>query len=198
MSYYRIWEYPNSVVPYKHCYIKRDRKNDSGEDRASKNVSSILAELKKLDREEQTNKSDYEKFDVSLSRSKRCITDIILCNKFDYFCTFTFDESKIDRFNYDVCQKKLRKFFNNFKNRYAPDFKYLIIPEFHKNGAIHFHGVCSGFPAGELITPETVYSRVNGELVQVPNTKCYKDWTRYHKSFGNKGKRKSLFPLFSC
>lgn len=156
MSYYRVWEYPNSAVPYKHVFIKRDR-IEEGREKALKNTAAILEAL-----------NADEKLQESLSRSKRNITDLILCNPFEYFCTFTFNADKVDRYNYDTCQKKLRKFFNNFKSRYAPDFKYLIIPEFHKDGAIHFHGVCSGFSDGEL----------------KENSFGYLDWERYRKSFG--------------
>lgn len=179
MSFYRVWKYPNSAVPYKHCYVKRDR--EVGKDRALSNVAAILEKLKEIDAEHD----DSSKRSDSLSRSRKTVVDLILCNRFEYFCTFTFDAAKIDRYDYDVCQKKLRKFFNNFKTRYAPDFKYLIIPEFHQDGAIHFHGVCSGFPEGELTVPDMVYKRMdNGELVLVPNTKGYVEWGRYHKSFG--------------
>ena len=163
MSYYRIWEYPNSFVPYKHVYIKRDRV-EKGREKASKNTAAILEALKEIDKK---NEEDL-KLKESLSRTKRNIVDLILCNPFEYFCTFTFNPDKIARYDYSVCQKKIRNFFNNFKSRYAPDFKYLIIPEFHEDGAIHFHGVCSGFPDGELKR----------------NTYGYLDWERYRKSFG--------------
>ena len=181
MPFYRVWEYPNSCIPYKHCYVKRERyiKPDEQkrvDDRAAENTAAILEHLEKL---EETKKLPHH-----LSRAKRMITDLILCNKFDYFCTFTFDAEKIDRYNYSLCQKKLRKFFDNFKQRYAPDFKYLIIPEFHKDGAVHFHGVCSGFPDGELSIPEYIYKRVDGQYIPLKNYRNYLDWARYHKSFG--------------
>lgn len=184
MPFYRVWEYPNSCVPYKHVYIKRDRpfkperQEEIGdrEDTAASNSASIL---KILDEQEKENKRSD-----SLSRSKRNITDLILCNQFDYFCTFTFDPEKINRFDYNDCQKKLRKFFDNFKQRYAPDFQYLIIPEHHKDGAFHFHGVCSGFPESELVVPDYIYKRVDGQYIPIKNYRLYLDWPRYHKAFG--------------
>lgn len=174
LSFYRIWEYPSSAVPYKHVYIKRDR--DKIIDRAAGNTSAILDVLSEQERE--------GKLAESLSRSRRNIRDLVLCNRFEYFCTFTFDAQKVDRYNYGECQKKLRKFFNNYKNRYAPDFLYLIIPEFHKDGAIHFHGLCSGFADGELIRPDKVLKRIDNKLCMVPNTRGYLDWPRYRKTFG--------------
>lgn len=178
MSYYRVYEYPNSCVPYKHVYMKRDRYFPSiSDDKASENAAEILAVLAEQDKEKG-------RFAESLSRTKRTVTDLILCNQFEYFCTFTFDPKKVDRYDYSSCQKKLRKFFNHFKERYAPDFKYLIIPEFHKDGAIHFHGVCSGFPDGELYIPQFIYKRVGEQLISVKNHRLYMAWDRYQKSFG--------------
>lgn len=178
MSYYRIWEYPNSNTPFKHCFIKSDRLEKRRE-LASQNSASILSFL-----EEKEKQNSDDRFSQSLSRSRRSITDIILCNEFDYFCTFTFDGHKIDRYNFNECKKQLARFFMNFKNRYAPDFKYLVIPEFHQDGAVHFHGVCSGFPDGELTIPEFIYKRHNGELIKLPNIRKYTEWGRYHKKFG--------------
>lgn len=173
LSYYRIYEYPSGTIPYKHVYIKRDRevvKDDPGK--------SIL---ECLDRE--------GKFQESLSRSRRVIRDLILCNGFEYFCTFTFSPEHVDRFDYNACKKRLTKFFNNFRSRYAPEFRYLIIPEFHQDGAIHFHGVVRGFPDGELVKPEMIFKRNRaGELLSVPNTPGYLDWPRYHENLG----------LFNC
>jgi hypothetical protein len=76
-------------------------------------------------------------------------------------------------------------FFKEFKKRYAPDFQWLIIPEFHKDGAIHFHGLISGMPDGELTVPDTIMKRMSdGEIAVVPNTPKYLYWARYSKRFG--------------
>lgn len=42
------------------------------------------------------------KLDESLCRSRRNIRDIILCNRFVYFCTFTFSDCKTDRSDLDA------------------------------------------------------------------------------------------------
>ena len=56
----------------------------------------------------KNNKEDVER--VSLSRTKRRIREIALCNNFDYFCTFTVDKRFCDRYDVDVCQEKIEKF----------------------------------------------------------------------------------------
>lgn len=173
MAFYRVYEYPNAKVPFKHVYIKRDRNDTPDREKTKKQIiDEKIAEHKKLDN--------------NISRAKRNITDLALCNDFEYFCAFTFNGTVVDRYSMKECSSKLRKFFNNFKSRYAPDFKYLIIPEYHKDGAIHFHGLCAGFPVGELTVPDTILKRnkMTGEVEQVPNTRGYLFWARYDKSLG--------------
>ena len=127
------------------------------------------------------------KLDESLCRSRRNIRDIILCNRFVYFCTFTFSDCKTDRSDLDALSKALRQFFNNFKKRYAPDFKYIIVPERHKNGTWHFHGLISGIPSSEFVCPETITWRdpETNTLKRIRNTKGYLRWYRYSVKFGH-------------
>lgn len=80
--------------------------------------------------------------DDSIIRAKRKVFDIALLNSYDYFFTWTLDSSKIDRYNVSVIKKKLIKYLNNMQQRY--NFRCLLIPEYHKDGAVHFHGLCSG------------------------------------------------------
>ena len=93
------------------------------------------------------NKKDTEFYSqeidrISLSRTKRNIREICLCNDFSYFATVTVNSNLCDRFSLDECQKKLRQRLENLKIKYK-DFKYIFITEKHKNGAFHFHGLIS-------------------------------------------------------
>ena len=84
----------------------------------------------------------------SILRTKTTIRDIVLCNDFELFATFTFDPSKVDRYNYHACSYKMRAWLHHQKDLATlrgKDFKYLIIPERHKDGAIHFHALLSGY-----------------------------------------------------
>ena len=62
------------------------------------------------------------------------------CN-WEYFVTFTFSKTKIDRYDFTACMSKVRVWFNNTRQRKAIDLKYLIVPEQHKDGAWHVHGL---------------------------------------------------------
>ena len=78
---------------------------------------------------------------VSVNRSIQSIYEYSYANMWDWFITFTFAPEKADRFDYDDVVKKTRKWFMNLRNRKAPDLKYLFIPEKHKDGAYHIHGL---------------------------------------------------------
>lgn len=176
MSFSRTLYYPMRKACYKHTYFPRRRGVGKREtSKAEENAAAILNKLT-VDGKRSEN----------LSRSRRTITDIILCNPFDYFCTFTFNAEKVDRFNYKECKKKITEVFKNYKNRCSFDFRYIIIPEFHKNGGIHFHGMVGGLRKGDLKTPDYIWkrSKKTGELFLVPNTKGYVDWEYYSKKLG--------------
>ena len=136
-------------------------------------------------RGEKADPVEHEgRMDESFSRSRRLITEYILCNRFDLFCTFTFSKATVhDRKDYKAIKSKLCKFFNNFKNRVDPTFKYLVVPELHKDGSVHFHGVITA-PVG-LCTPLQIPKRDNNGVVHmVPNTPGYMDWPPYSGRFG--------------
>lgn len=96
------------------------------------------------DKVKETVKTDKEECNrISLSRSKRFIREISLCNNFDYFVTLTVDKENCDRYDVDICQDHLKHILKNYqlnmKKTYKKDFKYVLITEKHKDGAFHFH-----------------------------------------------------------
>lgn len=96
------------------------------------------------------NRVDYIKSDIpvtrddSLKRAKDRIFDIAFVNSslWQFFITLTLDKTKIDRYDKKVINKKLKDWLYNMVRNY--NFNYLIIPEYHKDGAVHFHGLVSG------------------------------------------------------
>lgn len=82
--------------------------------------------------------SDEELERISLSRTKRNIKELALCNNFEYFATVTIASTACDRYNLIECQKKFKRKLKTIK-KYNNNFKYLFITEKHKDGAFHFH-----------------------------------------------------------
>lgn len=179
MSFYRVYHYRNRSKEFRHIYFTRER-NFAREDTASINVEAILAKLA------EKEKPEDEKGLENLSRARRTIRDYILCNHFDYFCTFTFNSAVVDRYDFKACKKKITKLFNHYKDRCSPDFRYIIVPEFHKDGAVHFHGMVRGIRPQDFVVPKMIYkrNRISGELYTVPNTRGYVDWPYYSQKLG--------------
>lgn len=75
-------------------------------------------------------------------RAKNAIFDISACNDWQYFVTLTLDASKVDRYDAKQIVRPVTKWFDNMVQRKG--LKYLIVPERHKDGAIHFHGLIAG------------------------------------------------------
>lgn len=96
-------------------------------------------------REENAKYSEEWKKQRSENNSfKRTVQSIYAISrqcKWEYFITLTFDNEKADRYDFDACMKKAKKWFNNQRNRYAPELQYLAVPEQHKDGAWHIHGL---------------------------------------------------------
>lgn len=117
--------------------------NDTPTERKPKKEKSDEKSL--LPRKKTTvGKSGYydEVRDDSLKRAKDKIQDIVLCNDFDYFVTLTFNPEKVDSFNVEAVKTAIKNWLNNGVKR--RNFKYIAIPEFHKSGRIHLHGLMSG------------------------------------------------------
>lgn len=167
-NFYRIYSYPMATGRrFKHIQFKRRRGNG-----------------------ERKSRGEHErdtKFDTSLSRTRRLVRDYILCNAFDYFCTFTFSSEKVDRFDYLACKKKITNLFKNYRQRYSPNFQYLLIPEFHEDGAIHFHGMIKGIREQDFVVPDFVPKRnvFTDELELVSNTRGYVSWSYYSSKLGH-------------
>lgn len=80
--------------------------------------------------------------DDSVKRAMETIFDIAALNPFTHFVTWTLDMKKVDRYDPSAVKKKVKKFLNNMQQRY--NLMYLVVPEEHKDGAIHFHGLVAG------------------------------------------------------
>lgn len=140
----KIKEYPNGtkvLTVYKNALFVEN---------SADSMHSCAVEKKVL--------SDSEKKLEKLRqiyKIKTKIKDYVLCNDFDCFWTLTF---KSDRYDYDAAFLKLEKWLCKMRRKYGR-FNYILIPELHKDGAIHFHGVTGGFK-GQLEDSGVKHNRV--------------------------------------
>jgi hypothetical protein len=92
----------------------------------------------------------------SFSRAKNNLFDLLMSNSdIGYFVTLTFDEQKIDRYDYTAVVRKLGQWLDNNVRR--KNLRYILVPEFHKDGAVHFHGFinCDVLDLCEAVNPYT-------------------------------------------
>lgn len=78
----------------------------------------------------------------SVRRARAQVRDYALCTPFTYFVTLTLDKEKVDRYDIKTITKKLRVWADNQVRRKG--LTYILVPERHKDGAIHFHGFFNG------------------------------------------------------
>ena len=105
-------------------------------------TSKLLNHSKKVHASEPSEKQREHVIQSSMNRTVQKIYEISRANIWDYFLTLTFDRNKLDSSDYNLLCDKVSKWLNNLRSRYAPDLKYLIVPELHKDGKhYHFHGL---------------------------------------------------------
>ena len=125
-------EIPLYKIKYYNGYLYRVVKRLFDSDRV-KAVSN-----KKSDEQDR----ERGKFDSALSRAKNTVREVALCNPWEYFVTLTFDK-RWDRYDLQQRIKELMQWIQN-ENKKGRNIRYVFVPEFHHDGAVHLHGLVSG------------------------------------------------------
>lgn len=76
--------------------------------------------------------------DRARRRAASKVKDIARCTPFKWFVTLTIDAKQIDRYDPSAILKRMRVWLDNRVRRNG--LAYVLVPEYHKDGAIHFHG----------------------------------------------------------
>ena len=78
----------------------------------------------------------------SMRRARAQLRRLALANDFEYFVTLTLDGARIDRYDPVEVTRKLNQWCSNMVKRHG--LRYILVPEFHQDGALHFHGFMAG------------------------------------------------------
>ena len=118
----------------------------------------------------ETSNINTQKLANNLARARTKINELALCNPWDYFVTLTIDKSKYDRYNLKIYYHDFAEFIHNLNKHRSKEnkIKYLLIPEMHKDGAWHMHGLFHGLHDDDLCV----------------NKNGYLSWEKYEKKFG--------------
>lgn len=147
---YRITEkqdvYKNAKVKFTpdgfckvSCFTRKIYKGEGYE--ALEYFSREQAEIELMSppvKEAESVKSDRVRQD-SFKRSKNAIFEIASANEWKYMVTFTVDKDKCDRYDREAVKKAFSGWLYDMSKRKG--LKALIIPEYHQDKAIHFHGL---------------------------------------------------------
>lgn len=131
----------------------------------------------KQEKKEKTGGSVERKELDNMKRARAVVYDLARNNVFDWFVTLTISPDFADRLDYDSCVECVYEFTQWMKdqNKRGAGFSWLMVPEQHKKGGYHFHGLVQGeLPVTPAINPHT------GDLIkdkagrQVYNIVSYK------------------------
>lgn len=79
-----------------------------------------------------------------VDNNKRALSkvyDLAQSNVWDWFVTYTFNQKVVNRYDYSACLGVFKRHLRYLRDR---DCQWLIVPEQHKDGAYHFHGLIAG------------------------------------------------------
>ena len=74
----------------------------------------------------------------AVRRARAQIRDIALCTPFRWFVTLTLDKARVNRYDMAEITRHLNHWLDNQVRRRG--LAYVLVPERHKDGAVHFHG----------------------------------------------------------
>ncbi len=128
---------------------------------------------------EDTATTHDQKLAAALSRAKSVIYQLAMCNDWKFFFSGTLDETKMNRYDLFVFRSRFSQFVRDQRKQSGyEDLRYVLVPEKHKNGAWHMHGLISGLPEEALsyfVPGVHPISLVEGG---------YRNWDAYAQKFG--------------
>jgi len=122
-------------------------------------------------RSEFGKKKDGQKLQRSLDRTRRMIYYLVEANKQyskrqkSIFFTLTFKEQTKDL---KKASQAIKAFVRRLK-QYMPEYpRYIVVPELHKSGNVHFHGVLFNLPFIDILTFKEEIWRNGSVDLQLP------------------------------
>ena len=120
---------------------------------------------------------------INLIRRRQNISDLAYANgcvkPWEFFVTLTFDDKFVeDSYSHEKVSKYLHRWLDSQKHQ-NPNMRYLLVPELHQSGRIHFHGVFSDVPNWVLVPGVDPHT---GEIIE-KNGKIIYNLTNYTLGF---------------
>lgn len=131
---------------------------------------------------DRTKKGRDRKLDAAVSRARKNVLELALCNPWDWFGTFTLDKEKYNRYDLEKFHKDFTQWIRDQRKKTGKAIRFLLVPELHEDGAWHMHGLMYNLP--DLVSFRDLRAqhgwRIPDELVD-GDFSC---WVDFHKKFG--------------
>lgn len=128
------------------------------------------------------NQKVGDKFYSSYARAKSTFFDIVMSNEWDYFVTLTLDPEKYNRHDLRTWRRDLNQWFRDLRKD-GFDISYAFVPERHKDGAWHIHGLLRCPQLWDCLRPFE-RGKHPQKLVEGAETKLWRWWPEYQERFG--------------
>lgn len=149
----RIKEFPIAGI-WECLTASRPIFREQGWEDAADKALPLSAKSERPQRE-RVQQTTAESIARSVRRARVALRDYALSTEFRYFVTLTLDSSRIDRYDMNEITRRMQSWCSNQVQRNG--LAYVLVPERHKDGAVHFHGFFNdALPAvdsGTLVSP---------------------------------------------
>lgn len=137
-SFGKIYQYPNGtydIIASSAPIFKPKGWEESGR------LDPAQRDPKRSDEKPKREKSDQEDLERARRRARAKVRRLALANEFKWFVTLTIDPSKVDSLDVAAVTRKLNQWCSNQVKRKG--LRYILVPEFHQSGRVHYHGFFS-------------------------------------------------------
>lgn len=145
----------------------------------------VINKIKKTKEKNKNNPLQNNfKFENSISRTKSQIYEYACCNEWEYFVTITIKD-KYGRYDLDDFRQKFTQWLRDNYNKKGQKIQWLFIPEKHKDGGWHMHGLINGLQEGKDLQEFTTNMHLPYSILDriKQGVKVY-NWPAYADKFG--------------
>lgn len=131
---------------------------------------------------DRTKKGRDRKLDAAVSRARKNVLELALCNPWDWFGTFTLDKQKYNRYDLEKFHKDFTQWIRDQRKKTGKAIRFLLVPELHEDGAWHMHGLMYDLP--ELVSFRDLRALYGWKVPDKLVDGNYLCWLDFHAKFG--------------
>lgn len=134
---------------------------------------------------ERAPPENNERLAASISRTRAAVYELAACNPWEYFSTWTLaDDRGFDRYDLSPWYKDFSQWIRNQRRITGAPLAYLVVPECHKDGAWHLHGLWYGMPMDKLRELRLTDFLPYRLLDKLKDGRKLYSWTAYERKYG--------------